>query len=150
MQRDSLFCGTSHTPNGDNMSSLDVLIVGLNPSTSSPDTSALHPSTGSRKRVDEWFLDMSINVAFTNVIDSYTSSNKAPTAKEIKEALPALKYKVEGHTKIIALGRVAAKALRSISVDFLEVPHPSGLNRFWNDRDQSRIMINRIRAYVAG
>jgi uracil-DNA glycosylase len=127
-----------------------VILIGSNPSEKSPDNSPFHPSTRSRMTVDAWFSDLDIDIRFENVCQETRPGNRRIRVSEIKENLKSLRDRIDsyGECKVVALGRTAEKALTMLSIKHMLVPHPSGANRFWNDKAASRDMIARLRAYV--
>ena len=112
---------------------IKVICVGSNPSGASPDSSPFHSGTKSRMIVDRWFEGMDADISFINIRDEKTPKNRPLRVSEIRGALPQVREKIAGYTKVIALGKTADKALNMLgNVDYFEAPHPSGLNRFWN------------------
>lgn len=100
-----------------------IIIVGLAPGSSrfNEDTSP------TRKRVRKWLGNA--NYDWTNKSDD--------DIEHIKK-----------YEKIIALGNVASEWLKKNEVDHLKIPHPSGLNRFWNESGSESWAINNIRSYL--
>jgi uracil-DNA glycosylase len=66
-----------------------------------------------------------------------TAENRPLTQEEIETSLERLASDINGlyPTKIVALGKTAAKALTLLGVAFYEMPHPSGRNRKLNDKE---------------
>lgn len=127
---------------------MNVIIVGSNPSRKSVGIQAFCPSTKSRQILNSWFEGLDIALDFDNVVHYPTDKNRPLRVSEIREAIPSLKQRLSSYNKIIAVGKTAAKALEIAGIDHFPVPHPSGLNRFWNDKDQAAAMIESIREYV--
>jgi len=123
-----------------------VLFVASNPSTKSPDNTALHPATRSRKILDRWISDMNIAPIFINVCDEKTYKNKPLSKQNILDNLNSLQLKIT-NTKIntvVALGDTASLALSLIKQPHVKVPHPSGLNRKLNDDKEIQKIKNTI------
>lgn len=129
-----------------------VLIVGSNPSVKSPNNSAFHPSTRSRMILDEWFKDIDAELHFINVCDRTRPGNRQMRVSEIRECLPSLKSKIKMtkliHCRVVAVGRTASKALNLLGVEYLEMPHPSGMNRKLNDKEYVASKICELKRFI--
>lgn len=129
-----------------------VLLVGSNPSSKSPDNSPFHEDTKSRQFVDKWFEGEGWTVAYENLVDYKTKNNKPLTVLQIKADLPWIvenmgEYNKMGY-KIVACGKVAAKGLRLANVEYFEMPHPSGLCRFWNNKEAGEAKVKEMKEWV--
>lgn len=129
-----------------------VLFVGSNPSTKSLDNSAMHESTRSRKTLNSWTSGIDIDVYFCNVVDHITENNKPISRKQIIANLENLLLKIRGFNcdHVVALGKSASYALHLVSIDHVEIPHPSGLNRKLNDKGVVDGIKNRLRDMTKG
>lgn len=131
-----------------------VLIIGSNPSVKSPTNEPFHKDTRSRKFVDNWFNDNKCwDVIYDNLIDKKIEGNKPLTTAELKEILPWIKenigaYKSMGVKKIVACGKTASKGLTMASIEHFEMPHPSGLCRFWNDKEAADAKIQEMKDWI--
>jgi uracil-DNA glycosylase len=130
-----------------------VIFVGSNPSNSSPDLSAFHDDTGSGKTLKEWIRQAEISEAVSiNVSDEKTLNNRALKKSEIEALAYDLENKIRHHmtnnTKVVALGKTAAFALKYTGLEYLELPHPSGCNRVLNNPDFVEQEIQRLKDYV--
>lgn len=129
-----------------------VLLIGSNPSVRSPDNSPFHANTRSRIILDAWFKDLQGHTkAFINVSDTVKADNKPLTGKEIETASPLFSERLkefEGY-KFVALGKTAAKACEMVGVKYLEMPHPSGMNRQLNDPKFVEEKIKRLREFIS-
>jgi hypothetical protein len=128
-----------------------VVLVGSNPSSKSPDTSAFHIDTKSRKSVDKWFDD-SWCMTYENLVDFKTAKNKQLSNSQIRENLDHIfanmaTYREYGY-KIVACGKIASRGLEMAGVEHFEMPHPSGLCRFWNDKEAGEAKINAMKRWV--
>jgi hypothetical protein len=117
-----------------------IVLVGSNPSIQSPDLSAFHPSTKSRKFIDNIFKDTNFNIVYLNLVDIKLPDNKPLSQSIIKSELENIKLKFQSFsdTKIIAFGKVASGGLTTAGIEHFAMPHPSGLCRLWNDKEASR------------
>lgn len=118
----------------------NLILLGSNPSETSPDASPFHASTRSRVILDAWIdrlntLGWPLEITFLNVSNDKKSGNKPLTPAEIKAAVPALLERIKQYPdhKVVALGKAASLACKLTGVEFYEMPHPSGLNRLLND-----------------
>lgn len=132
-----------------------VIFVGSNPSNSSPDLSAFNTNTGSGRTLREWIEKAEISEAVSiNVSDEKTINNRSLRKSEIDALSQDLEGKIRHHmtegTKIVALGKTAAFALKCTRLTYLELSHPSGLNRKLNDPDFVEKEIRRLKDYVGG
>lgn len=128
---------------------MKILIVGSNPSRKSADLTPFHPSTKSRQVLDQWFDGVEGEFTYINVVDQPTVDNKPLKMSDIKLVIPALDHKIKSHKadRIITVGKTATKALSMTEYDFLEAPHPSGLNRKLNDETYVKNMKDTLRRY---
>ena len=101
----------------------DIIIVGLAPGSSRFD----EDTSPTRKRVRKW-----LGAA------NYDWTNKSDDDIEL----------IKKYEKIIALGNVASDWLKKNNIEHLKIPHPSGLNRFWNEAGSESWAINNIRKYL--
>jgi uracil-DNA glycosylase len=129
---------------------MKVVFVGSNPSQSSSTTLPFWGDTNSDKVLFSWIkvLPNTNDYRLCNVKDIKTEDNKPLTLSQIKESLPELKSKIGSATKIVALGKTAAKALTLLHVDFYEMPHPSGRNRKLNDKKYVEEKIKGLLEYL--
>ena len=127
-----------------------VVLVGSNPSEKSPDNTAFHAATRSRMAVDGWFDDLDVEIHFINVCDRTRPGNRPLRVSEIRESLPAFREKMTQfqNCKIVALGNTASKALDLLEVKYHKMPHPSGLNRYWNCSENTYRAIEGLRKYL--
>lgn len=137
------------------MSWTKVIIVGSNPSESSPTMTPFDRNTKTYKVLVDDILHKAIDggrhIEFLNILDKKTPNNRPLSAAEIKEGLPSLKEKIERFPgfKIVGVGKTAQKALTLLGLDFFPLPHTSGLNRQWNDKDFKEQKINELRDYLS-
>lgn len=128
-----------------------VVLVGSNPSQKSPDNTPFHPSTKSRQFVDKWFEDIpKITVMYRNLVDEKTKNNKQLRKSDID--IEDINYKFETfikqNSKIIACGKVAAMGLTMAGIEHFEMPHPSGLCRFWNDKEAGEAKVKEMLEWI--
>jgi uracil-DNA glycosylase family 4 len=121
-----------------------ILFVGSHPSISAKTYNPFCRSTRSGQILSQWIEVAELNDRypyFCNTLDTPTENNKPLTMSDIKNSLPRLKAKIDiiNPTRVVAVGKTAAKALSMLGVQFYEMPHPSGCNRLLN-----------VPGYVAG
>ena len=129
---------------------MEVLIVGSNPAQASPDNSAFHPSTRSRKVIDSWFEGIEAELTFINISNEKTPENRPLNVSEISKSNEIHKQlqSFKNH-KIVAVGNAAGNALKRAGIDFLAMPHPSGRNRLLNDPAYVQGKIKQLRDYLS-
>lgn len=129
-----------------------VVVVGSNPSGRSPDQTPFHPSTRSGKIVREW-LSAVPGCEFVNVSDEPTPENRALKTSEIKANLDSLEQKLAGADGVVTVGRIAERAVElldeRVKCDvFLELPHPSGRCRWWNNPEAHNQRCEAIFSFI--
>lgn len=132
---------------------MKVLFVGSNPSSSSPDGSAFHPSCRSRKTIESWISGLECDARYENVSNVKTPQNRPLSLREIKDALPDLSSRLSAYEgfKIVAVGAAANKALQTLGVhNFMHIPHPSGRTRVYNDPLVKAATINALILFIKG
>ena len=55
---------------------------------------------------------------------------------------------IKKYDKVVALGNVASNWLNKYKVDHLKIPHPSRLNRQWNDPQTEINVVNNLNNYL--
>lgn len=129
-----------------------VVLVGSNPGEKSPDNSAFHPDTKSRQFVDKWFEGDGWFVVYENLVDFKTEKNKQLSNSQIKNNLDHIVAKMVPYNelgyKIVACGEIASRGLTMAKIDHFKMPHPSGLCRFWNDREASEAKIREMKEWI--
>lgn len=115
---------------------MKIVFVGSNPSSASIDETAFHKSTRSSEVLSQWVCTIEGTKEFLNVSSIKTQNNRPLKLSEIKSALPELARRLQEirADRIVALGKVATKALTLLGEHFFEMPHPSGMNRKLNDK----------------
>ena len=98
-----------------------IIYVGTKPGNFPPDRS---PTI---RRITKWSNEAGVdNWDWTNLSD------------------PDMLDKIKG-CKVIAMGNDVANYFSKTDIPFLKVPHPSGLNRMWNDPKVEPQVIEQIR-----
>jgi hypothetical protein len=124
-----------------------VVLVGSNPSGKSPDCSAFHPATKSRQFVDKWFEDKDYHLVYMNLVDYKTEGNKPLKLSELdKDEIHSKfkKYTTYKDSHIISCGQTASKGLARAKIPHFAMPHPSGLCRFWNDKEAGEAKVKEM------
>lgn len=132
-----------------------ILLLGSNPSIRSQTDLAFYNDTKSGSTLNEWIKDIDATFYYANVSHIKTENNRQLTKKEVRDSLPSLMDTLRGlrPDKIVALGKVAADALTLLrskiegNLEWLEMPHPSGLNRKLNDPNYRDQKIKELAAY---
>jgi hypothetical protein len=127
---------------------LNIALVGTNPSNRSPDNSAFHPDTRSRKIIDSWFKDIQADLFFFNIHKHPTENNRPLRTSEMRLGAQRLESELNDYDKVIALGNQASKALNLIKKAHFSAPHPSGMNRKLNCPLFVQQMLLELRAFL--
>lgn len=130
-----------------------IMFVGSNPSESSPNNTPFQETTKSYKFIqDKWLKDVDKNnlyITYKNLSDDKIEGNKPLKKSDIKvdkiREMIADRYT---DFKIVACGKTATMGLSMVGVDFFEMPHPSGLCRFWNDKEAGEAKIKEMRRWL--
>ena len=128
-----------------------VVLVGSNPGKQSPDCSAFHPATKSRQFVDKWFEDTDYHIIYMNLVDYKTEGNKQLKKSDLcgeKIYSKFLRWKENDGAHIVACGKTATMGLTMGAVPHFEMPHPSGLCRFWNDKEAGEDKVKEMLAWL--
>lgn len=129
-----------------------VLFIGSNPSCKSLTGSAFDEKTRSGKTLHEWMHKANIDTyLLDNIFHHATPGNRALTAEEKRSSrlYIARLCKNSVVTHVVALGKEATKELSAMNIEFLDMPHPSGLNRKLNDAVYVEEQMQRLRDYVS-
>ena len=127
-----------------------IVFVGSNPSMASGSAMPFAVDTKSYKILWSW-INAAISipaVCYHNVSDKPTPNNRPLKISEIKECIPGLQIAMHDHSRIVALGKTAHKALTMAGIPHLELPHPSGLNRKLNCPFYVNEQISKLRDYA--
>jgi hypothetical protein len=127
------------------LQSARIIIVGLNPSDESPDNSAFHTSTKSGKAVRMWLKDTACVVSFLNLSEKRNKDGFTKSGLSIPSAL--LLYVAAGY-KIVSCGAIVDEILTKYNLRHFAMPHPSGLNRFWNDKKAGEAKIQEMLEWI--
>lgn len=127
--------------------STKVMIVGLNPSNESPDNSAFHPDTKSGRTIRNWLKDTQCCVEFENIYGWKDKDHGKPLKSEL--ILPdRIKLAYACGFKIVTCGNVADEILVKYKIKHFAMPHPSGLCRFWNDKEKGDAKIAEMLEWI--
>lgn len=134
---------------------VDICIVGSNPSVSSPDNKPFTKGTRSRKTIDSWFdnyCDFDYHIRFENIVHYKKTDNKRLTKAEINKHLPSISRRFSNREEdgqlIVAVGNDAQWALDEADITHFKMPHPSGLNHFWNDKEAGEAKIKEMMEWL--
>jgi uracil-DNA glycosylase family 4 len=130
---------------------MKVLFVGSNPSVRSDSNEAFSETTLSGRILRSWIEGISAEFAFENIVQEKTEGNRPLKKSEMAAASDALvkRIAVVAPDRVVALGKSAAQVLAGTGLKFLEMPHPSGLNRKLNDKDYVAECLDGLRAFCS-
>lgn len=128
---------------------MKILFVGSNPSTSSKTTEAFAEDTVSGRNLRSWIDGVEGELYFDNISSKKTKENRPLLPKEISRASKMLAERIAqvSPDRVVALGKSAAAALEKLEIEFVEMPHPSGLNRQLNDKQFMADKIEELKKY---
>lgn len=116
-----------------------ILILGI-----SPGFAPSPPESKTGKRVKKWFEACGISEEEYDWRNCVDTPGADPSLRDIK----LHKYEVANYDKVVCLGNKPSMWCAKQGIDHLKVPHPSGINRAWNDPStEPRVMID-ISNYV--
>jgi uracil-DNA glycosylase len=86
---------------------------------------------------------------FENIVSQKTENNRPLNSNERALAQVSLLERINriNPTRLVALGKTAASVLAKLELEYLEMPHPSGLNRKLNDRQYVEEKIYSLKCY---
>jgi hypothetical protein len=118
----------------------NILVLGISPGfAGSPQKSM------SIQRVKRWMAECGYEQTdydWRNLVDE---AGALPKMSEVT----ITQDEVSAYQKVICLGNKPEQWCKSKKLDYLKVPHPSGLNRQWNNPEQETITIKAINNYLA-
>jgi len=108
------------------------------------------PSRNStRNRVARW-MSMILPCLHRQPDDYEFRNVSSIHCKSLRQATRLVsKEKLESYGRIIALGREVSDFCKARDIDHLHIPHPSLLNRMWNDPRTEPSVIRWIRFYLS-
>ena len=133
------------------MKHIDIHIIGSNPSEASPDNTPFHKGTRSRKTIDSWFsnVDYDYKLKFANIVNYKKPGNKPLTTTEIKNNIDIIQKRFRNKNAFyVAVGKDAQRALDAAGIRHFKMPHPSGLNHFWNDKVAAEARIKEMHVWL--
>ena len=128
---------------------LKILFIGSNPSVKASSTEAFTSDTASGRILHEWIQGIEGTILFENIVSSITENNRPLNRNEMALASVSLLERINriNPDRLVALGKSAAYTLEKLKLKFLEMPHPSGLNRKLNDAEYVREKIQSLQFY---
>ena len=119
-----------------------VLVIGHSPGPT--DIMKKRNRSASLNRLNSWLDACGVRIySFSNL-----SAHHVPILKksDIDETL--IKECVKGYTKIITLGNEVAHYFKKLGVEHFAAPHPSPLNRKFNDKTFEPALIKSLQKYL--
>ena len=123
----------------DDMPDNQILILGI-----SPGFAVDPPSSKTGQRVRRWFEACGISEEeydWRNLVDE---AGAVPRMGDIM----LNRYEVANYETVICLGNQPSRWCESLRIPHLKVPHPSGINRKWNDPNTEPTVMRQIADYV--
>lgn len=123
----------------DHQTSDDVIILGMSPSTKTKSF-----KNGTFDRLQRWCDQVELKAFdFHNVIPNVANGSSIDQV-DVEE----LTRKVQGKTKIVALGGFVSKACYKYGISHYKIDHPSPRNRNFNDPTYEVKMLEDLRKYL--
>lgn len=123
----------------DHISSDDVIILGISPSTKIKGF-----KNGTFDRLQRWCDSVGLKAFdFHNVIPDVANGSKLDQVNHEQ-----LFQKVKGKSKVIALGGFVSKVCYKYSISHYKIDHPSPRNRNFNDPSYEVQMLYGLRKYI--
>lgn len=131
------------------MSKITILLVGSNPSVRSLTDKAFDSSTYSGRILQSWLNGIDGTIYCENITSQKTENNRPLNSNEMALARVSLLERINriNPDRLVALGKSAAEILKDLGLEFLEMPHPSGLNRKLNDKEFVKLKLAEFKAY---
>lgn len=116
-----------------------VLVLGI-----SPGFAGSRAASKSVQRVNQWLAEC--GVAETEY--DWQNCSDQPGARPKQSEILKRRWEVALYDKVICLGNIPARWCYSLRIDHIKVPHPSGVNRKWNDPTTEPETVKQIRNYL--
>ena len=123
------------------MKTTKILILGHSPS-----SKPYHPQKGnpSINRLNRWLDECDVKIySFANLCAHHVPSLKKGTVDET-----SIKNMCQSYNKIIGLGNEVKQCLTKMGIEHFPAPHPSPLNRKFNDKAYELNFINTLKSYL--
>ena len=125
-----------HPYNPDNQ----VLVLGI-----SPGFAGSIEKSKSVQRVWRWMAECGIDPQEFNWLNLSEEPGTNPKLSEIT----LKRSDVANYEKVICLGNKPAQWCKSLHIDHVKmVPHPSGMNRIWNNPEVEPLVIEDLKTYM--
>lgn len=123
----------------DDLPDNEILILGI-----SPGFAVDPPSSKTGQRVRMWFEACNISE------DEYDWRNcvDEPGANPKQSDIMLNRYEVANYKKVVCLGNTPSRWCENLKIDHIKVPHPSGINRKWNDPETEPRVMLEIKQYI--
>jgi len=116
-----------------------VLVLGI-----SPGFASSRSASKSVQRVSKWLNECGISETEYDWQNCSDQPGALPKQNEIVKS----RYEIAIYPKVICLGNIPSTWCKSLNIEHIKVPHPSGINRKWNDPLCEPLTIEEIRNYL--
>lgn len=118
-----------------------VIVIGHSPGSSKI---KFRNKSATIKRLNVWLGACDVYLySFTNL---FAPSVRFPKRHEVDEIM--LQECIEGYNKIITLGNEVSQYFKKRGINHFPAPHPSPLNRKFNDKSFEPAVINSLQTYL--
>lgn len=128
-----------------------ILFIGSNPSVRAGSSEAFTTDTVSGRILQSWLNGIHGEFHYDNIVSEKTENNRPLKKSEMALAQVSLAERIKriNPDRIVALGKSASTMLGKMKLAFLEMPHPSGLNRKLNDKQFVADSVIALRSFLA-
>ena len=120
---------------------MKVIVVGLAPGNSKI---KFRSKSATIKRLDKWLG--ACDVYLYSFVNLRTPGLRFANGSDIDETL--LKNCLDGYNKVITLGAEVSQYFKKNNIPHFAAPHPSPLNRNFNDKSYEPAVINSLHSYL--
>lgn len=120
---------------------MKILVIGHSPGSKITNKAAVSPTI---KRLNKWLDECNVDkYSFANLSPYHTNNLKKSDVDE-----SYVKTITDTYNKIIALGGVVSQHLSKMNIQHYSAPHPSPLNRKFNDKSFEPKLISSLQNYI--
>jgi len=116
-----------------------ILVLGI-----SPGFAGSRADSKSVQRVNRWLAECGV----TETEYDWQNCSDQPGTRPKQSEILKKRYEVALYDKVICLGNIPARWCKSLYIPHIKAPHPSGVNRKWNDPAAEPATVEQIRNYL--
>ena len=116
-----------------------ILVLGI-----SPGFAGSREKSKTVQRVKRWMAESDLSEQDYDWLNVSDEPGSNPSLNQIKLQSSV----VQVYNKVVCLGKTPGKWCKKMGIDHLEVPHPSGINRVWNNTEAEPNVIEELKEYL--